>query len=361
MGKADIASDEAIIVKGGRSFDKSKGEQAKDPQNERVLCLLKRDSTASYEFETHCEYGIYTYSYVIRLINLRYRCRAMITGNIKGERKMDFRDTSTHSITPSEDDFVRSGAFYTRSGSQTRDRLEQMKTVRNQTGEPNNLILRSLPAAVHGMLEPFMKTVTLAKEQFIYQEDGRLDHLYFPVTAVVSEFKILEDGRMVEIAVIGREGAIGLSSMFSASHLAPNCTQVTQAGTAKRIDAANFEKALRSSPELREALIKYVDPYIRQISQKAICNMYHSVKERLCTWLLMVQDRCGRSTLNLTHEQIARTLGVYRPSITCIAQELREKGLIDYSRGGISISDRDRVEEAACTCYMELTNTPQGH
>jgi len=199
-----------------------------------------------------------------------------------------------------------------------------------------------------------MKTVMLTKEQFLYQEDGRLDFLYFPVTAVVSEFKILEDGRMVEIAVTGREGAIGLSSMFSGSHVAPNCTQTTQAGTAKRIDAANFERVLHSNPKLQEGLSRYVESYIRQISQKAICNMYHSVKERLCTWLLMVQDRCGRSTLNLTHEQIARTLGVYRPSITCIAQELREKKLIDYSRGGISICNRDRVEEVACTCYAEL-------
>jgi CRP-like cAMP-binding protein len=199
-----------------------------------------------------------------------------------------------------------------------------------------------------------MKTVMLNKEQFLYQEDGRLDFLYFPVTAVISEFKILEDGRMVEIAVTGREGAIGLSSMFSGSHLAPNCTQTTQAGTARRIDALNFERVLHSNEALREGLSHYVESYIRQISQKAICNMYHSVKERLCTWLLMVQDRCGRSTLNLTHEQIARTLGVYRPSITCIAQELREGKLIDYSRGGISICNRDRVEEAACTCYAEL-------
>jgi CRP-like cAMP-binding protein len=110
----------------------------------------------------------------------------------------------------------------------------------------------------------------------------------------------------------------------------------------------------RLHPELSSLLLPDMDHYIRQISQRAICNMYHSVKERLCTWLLMVQDRCGRSTLNLTHEQIARTLGVYRPSITCIAQELREKKLIDYSRGGISICNRDRVEEVACTCYAEL-------
>jgi Mn-dependent DtxR family transcriptional regulator len=82
--------------------------------------------------------------------------------------------------------------------------------------------------------------------------------------------------------------------------------------------------------------------------------MYHSVKERLCTWLLMVQDRCGRTTLNLTHEQIARILGVYRPSITCIAQELRDNKLINYSRGGISIIDRRQIEQAACNCYFEL-------
>jgi CRP-like cAMP-binding protein len=275
---------------------------------------------------------------------------------------MDFRDTSIHSVTTHEDDFVRSGAFYTRHRTGTHKTEKYAPTVRlprNGTGEVDNLILKALPAETAAMLEPFMKTVSLTKEQFLYQEGGRLDYLYFPVTAVVSEFKILEDGRMVEIAVTGREGAIGLSSMYSASHLAPNCTQVTQAGTAKRIDAVNFEKILRSNDRLRESLSRFVDLYIRQISQKAICNMYHSVRERLCTWLLMVQDRCGRSTLNLTHEQIARTLGVYRPSITCIAQELREKGLIDYSRGGISICDRDSVEEAACTCYLELAHAAE--
>ena len=159
---------------------------------------------------------------------------------------------------------------------------------------------------------------------------------------------------MVEIAVTGKEGAIGLSEMFSESHLAPNYTQVSQAGEAKKIDAVTFGKILRSNEMLRTGLNEFVSLYIRQISQKAICNMYHSVKERLCTWLLMVQDRCGRNTLNLTHEQIARTLGVYRPSITCIAQELREMKLINYSRGGISIRSREQIKKSACTCYMEM-------
>jgi CRP-like cAMP-binding protein len=216
------------------------------------------------------------------------------------------------------------------------------------------MILDALPAEMSRVLAPSLKPVIFSKEQFIYQEEDRLDFIYFPTTAVVSEFKMLEDGRMVEIAVTGKEGAIGLSSMFSDSHTAPNCTQVSQAGAALKLDAATFDKLLQSNERLRMGLNKFVNLYIRQISQKAICNMYHSVKERLCTWLLMLQDRCGRNTLNLTHEQIARTLGVYRPSITCIAQELREMKLINYSRGGISIRSREQIKKAACTCYLEL-------
>jgi CRP-like cAMP-binding protein len=218
----------------------------------------------------------------------------------------------------------------------------------------SNLILAKLPADVYRRIEPGLKTVSLSKEQFLYQEEDRLNYIYFPETAVVSEFKILEDGRMVEIAVTGREGAIGLPSLMSDAHVASNCAQVSQAGLAKRIDVETFEKIINSDTELRAVMSHFLDQYIRQISQKAICNMYHSVKERLCTWLLMVQDRCGRTTLNLTHEQVARILGVYRPSITCIAQELRENKLINYSRGGISIVDRRRVEDAACHCYSEL-------
>jgi len=255
---------------------------------------------------------------------------------------MDFRETTLHGHT--EDTYNGAHLF------------QNKLTARHGVvpAASTNMILSALPNDVKRILEPSLRPVMLTKEQFLYQEDDRLDFIYFPETAVVSEFKILEDGRMVEIAVTGKEGAVGLSSLFSETHIAPNCTQVSQAGSARKLDAETFEKLLRTNTNLRLGLSRFVDLYIRQISQKAICNMYHSVKERLCTWLLMVQDRCGRATLNLTHEQIARTLGVYRPSITCIAQELRRARLINYSRGGISICDRKRIEQAACTCYFEL-------
>jgi CRP-like cAMP-binding protein len=268
---------------------------------------------------------------------------------------MTFRET-TQNYSNDNGAWV-TGAVIPRNGVGRRVDAERERTRRTPllaSEGTSNLILTGLPDEMSRILAPSLKQVVLTKEQFLYQEGDRLDYIYFPDTAVISEFKILEDGRMVEIAVTGREGAVGLTSIFSDSHRAPNCTQVSQAGTAKRVDAVTFERLLRSNENLRNSLGRYVDLYIRQISQKAICNMYHSVKERLCTWLLMLQDRCGRSTLTLTHEQIARTLGVYRPSITCIAQELRTSKLISYSRGGISIRDRRKVEESACTCYAEL-------
>ena len=217
----------------------------------------------------------------------------------------------------------------------------------------SNLLLNSLPANLFNTLRPSLRSVFLEEDQYLYFQDGRLDYIYFPETAVVSELRTLEDGRMVEVAITGREGAVGFSALFCSS-LAANCTQVSQAGSAVRIESSAFEKMLRTNPDLARMFSPHLDHYIRQISQRAICNMYHSVKERLCTWLLLVQDRCGKKTLKLTHEQIARILGVYRPSVTCIALEMRKNKLINYSRGGLSICDRGRMEISACDCYLEL-------
>jgi hypothetical protein len=82
--------------------------------------------------------------------------------------------------------------------------------------------------------------------------------------------------------------------------------------------------------------------------------MYHTLEARFCTWLLRFNDQSNRDIFKLTHEQLARILGVYRPSVTCIALEMKKRSLIDYSRGGISITNRRRIEDLACGCYIEM-------
>ena len=263
-----------------------------------------------------------------------------------------------HSQTGNSSTYYSSntGNTYTAARSSSTPALQ--KKVQKPTGSSpvtstDNFILKTLPGRLFDVLRPHLRRVFVAKEQFLFQQDDALEYVYFPETAVISEFHILDDGRMVEVSITGRESAIGIATLYQADHIS-NCVQVTQAGNVLKIESAILRKLAKLNPELGMLLHSYLENYIRQISQKAVCNMYHSVEERFCTWLLMVQDRSGNETLKLTHEQIARTLGVYRPSITCIALDMRKKRLIDYTRGGISIRDREQMEDFACGCYSEL-------
>lgn len=212
-----------------------------------------------------------------------------------------------------------------------------------------------MPRELFERMRASLRSVFLSKDQMLSMQDDKLDYIYFPETAVISELRTLDDGRTVEIALEGNESAVGLSGMFSPARSA-NCTQVAQAGSAVRIEREVLEKMARLNPELTTLLLPDMDNYIRQISQRSICNMYHSVKERFCGWLLMMHERSGTKNLKLTHEQIARSLGVYRPSVTCIALELRDEGLIDYARGRIAIKNSSGLADQACDCYMELSN-----
>lgn len=215
-----------------------------------------------------------------------------------------------------------------------------------------NEILKSL--SVVSLLKeifPFMEEVYLNSNEYLYQPNDRINYLYFPETAIISDFQILEDGKTLEIAMIGKEGIAGINSIFN-SHLSTNWLQASISGKAFRIDSQSFRQGFNNCQILQNLFFDYINLYIEQISQKVICNSHHSVEERLCCWLLMILDRCGQDNLSLTQEQIAGFLGVHRPSITLITQSLREKGVIDYLRGKISILDKEKLKRLSCDCYL---------
>jgi CRP-like cAMP-binding protein len=216
-----------------------------------------------------------------------------------------------------------------------------------------NKLLAALPQPVLDKISRYLKPVSLRRDEYIYQPDDRVDFVYFPQSAVFSGYQMLNDGRTIEIALTGSESAIGIPSVFSRCR-ATDWTQVCTAGTALKIDSEIFRAAAALESPVKALLNDQINSYIRQISNKVICNTHHSVEERLCTWLLMLGDRCGTASLKLTQEQIARVLGVFRPSVTCIAQNLRERGLIDYVRGRVILRDREELIKAACSCYAEF-------
>lgn len=217
----------------------------------------------------------------------------------------------------------------------------------------NNLLLAAQSEAVLDEILPFIETVNLSSGDYLYQPGDPVDFIYFPETAIVSEFQILEDGRTVEIAMIGNDGVLGILPLFNSGG-AVNWTQVSVGGTLSKIKSDVLEKKIACFPELRKYMFGHITDYVRQISQRSVCNSYHVIEQRLCTWLLMIQDRKRSNKIPLTQEQIARSLGVHRPSLTHIAQNLRAKKIIDYVRGKIYILNRAELENSACACFSEL-------
>lgn len=242
-----------------------------------------------------------------------------------------------------------------RNGSSARISLNALRAaaaISPVVSFSSNRLLSSLPASTLSRLRPHLKEVSLLKEQYIYQQDERVDAVYFPETAVISEYQILEDGRTIEVAITGRDSAIGVPAAFG-SRRAINCSQVCVGGKALRLQTDILEKELALSEETHRPLQDTIVRQMKHLSQKVICNTFHSVEQRFCTWLLMLSDLSGMNALRITHEHAARVLGVHRPSVTCIAQSLRDRGLLEYSRARIMLRDRPGVEKNACVCYFE--------
>lgn len=216
--------------------------------------------------------------------------------------------------------------------------------------QSSNQLLGSFNARDFARLQPYLESVSLIVGESIYQPHDRIRNVYFPETAVISNLQMLEDGRTVEVGMTGKEGVTGFSAIFNAEPPA-NWTEVVVAGNALKLSARILEQEFASSAALKTSLFGYVNSYIEQISQRVICSNFHRIEERFCSWLLMLYNRSGAEKFSLTQEQIARFLGVHRPSVSLIAGELREREIIDYRRGKIIILNLRKLKQSTCSCF----------
>lgn len=227
----------------------------------------------------------------------------------------------------------------------------QVQQVRKQL---RNRILARQSSEDFNRLLPHLEPVVLQRDENLYKPGEAARWVYFLEDAVVSHLHVLADGGTIEIAMIGGEGVAGLSAIFG-SPVRSFWTEVTSGGTALRIQTELLKQEFKRAAALQDALLQYVNCYVGQVSQRVICNAHHTVEERFCNWLLMLHDRVKGARLPLTQDQIARYLGVHRPSVTHIAQSLRERGAINYVRGYVDILDRDKLEHLSCECYSTTT------
>jgi CRP-like cAMP-binding protein len=216
--------------------------------------------------------------------------------------------------------------------------------------EHNNL-LAAFPEEVRGRLFPYLESVNMPLGDVLYESGSQLHHVYFPTTSIVSLLYVMADGASAEIAVVGKEGILGIA-LFMGGETTPSRAIVQSAGHGFRLKAQLLKEEFNRAGPVMHLLLRYTQALITQMSQTAVCNRHHSVHQQLCRWLLLSLDRLPTNNLTMTQELIANMLGVRREGVTEAAGKLQRAGLILYHRGHITVLDRPGLEAQACECYQ---------
>lgn len=213
-----------------------------------------------------------------------------------------------------------------------------------------NHLLAALPAEVKARLFPSLELMTLVLGEVIYESGDTLSHVYFPTDSIVSLLYEMENGSSAEISVVGNEGLVGIA-LFMGGESTPSRAIVQSAGSAYRLPGQKIKDEFNRHGDVLLLLLRYTQSLITQMAQTAVCNRHHSIDQQLCRWLLLSLDRLPSNQLTMTQELIANMLGVRREGVTEAAGKLQLLGVIEYSRGRITVLDRPKLEQLSCECY----------
>lgn len=220
----------------------------------------------------------------------------------------------------------------------------------SQFSPVQNQLLAALPIESQQRLFPHLELVILTPNTAVYESGAQRRHLYFPVDAIISLDQILDNGSSAGISMVGNEGAVGIASLMG-SEFSPWRAVCQNSGAAYRILGSIMQDEMFRHSEVLKLMLRYTQSRTNQISQMAVCNRHHSIEQQLCRWLLFSLDRLSGNRLQMTHENIGNVLGVRREGVTVAANRLSKAGVIEYSRGQITVLDRTKLECISCECY----------
>jgi CRP-like cAMP-binding protein len=215
---------------------------------------------------------------------------------------------------------------------------------------PRNRILAALPPEERERLQPSLELVRMEIREVVFEPNQPIEHVYFPEDLMVSILGVMEDGSAIETGTVGNEGMAGVPVFLGAMQMAGQAF-VQISGSAWRMPAAALREEVRRGGALAELLGRYTQALFTLVAQSSACNRKHPMEQRCARWLLMAHDRVDGDTMDLTQHFLSQMLGVRRATVTEAAGALQGRGLIEYTRGRITILDRDGLEAAACACY----------
>lgn len=213
-----------------------------------------------------------------------------------------------------------------------------------------NYLVELLPRKDRLNLTNACEMVDLKLAEVLCEPGAPTKYVYFPTEGFISLVAVVKDSPGVEVGMVGREGMLGVQLALGVS-TAPLHALVQGAGKALRIDTRAFTAQLSVSAALQNELHRYLYVLMAQLAESTACSRFHQIGPRLARWLLMSQDRSQANTFDVTQEFLAYMLGVRRVGITVAAGALQRAGLISYSRGKLTVTNRRGLEQAACGCY----------
>jgi CRP-like cAMP-binding protein len=218
-----------------------------------------------------------------------------------------------------------------------------------------NRLLAALPTDEYERITATLDVIPLPLKQYLHKAGDPIHHVYFPGGGFCSMVTELGDGRMVEIATIGREGVVGTLAMWKGTPVTTAVMVQGETDTCYRMPVDAFRREVERRGRFAERLTDYAEALFGFVAQSTACNATHTVEQRFSRWLLMAHDRMERDEFPLTQEFAAMMLGATRPTVTVVAGALQRDGLIRYHRGRVTIVDRERLERTSCECYRTVT------
>jgi CRP-like cAMP-binding protein len=220
----------------------------------------------------------------------------------------------------------------------------------------NNFLLSMLSDDDYQSLLPRLELVHLSLRDVLAQKNTRIGYVYFPCTAVLSVLSYMADGSAIEISAVGNEGFTGMEILINSTHSVETIICQVE-GSSLRMRVSDFKAAITGNTSLRLITERYAHAYMNQMAQSIVCNRLHTLEQRFARRLLVTHDRVDGNEFYLTQEFLAGMLGVCRPSVSVVANEFQERGLIRYSRGHLRILDRVRLEQTACECSNRIIHS----
>jgi CRP-like cAMP-binding protein len=224
----------------------------------------------------------------------------------------------------------------------------------NHEGKPvRNKLLLTATDEEFRVIRDHLQFVSLPHHLILHQPHRIVKYAHFPNEGLISLVVELKNGKSVEAALLGNDGASGLTAVLGLSR-SPLEEIVQIAGSGFRAKISELTGLLAATPQFQMILNRYAAGLAMQVAQTAACNRLHKIEERLARWLLIAQDRVDSAIVAITHDFLATMLGTDRPSVTVAAGILQRRELIGYSRGSLKILNRKKLEQFACECYAVI-------